>query len=495
MPKINNKNTFPQDSTVSLNDFLIGTDADDNNKTRTYTLKSLLDIFNAVNGQQAPTSFVFSDGSGSTNSETEGYFTCDNSVVELGQVTTFSFNKTERFGKDLTVFFDALGAAKNHVVLKLYQPGNADILGYYRITAFQQVDEHYSFDVTVIGGFAEGVLVDGKTYAIGVDVGNLNALSDTDGDTKIEVEKNPDEDIVRITVGGVEVANIFSDRTVEFYQALLRNTIPNRIYDEEGWFRAEQDLVAMCFKDAANEFWVHAMHEVKEKIGDITPFYHQFRVRSRTEAATGRLNNPNYEQADGYKMALLYLPVNGEGDNYGLPDYMVVQFHTANTYMVIGSWGPTDYETGEKLGVYGGAFVQDILRVGKIKLTNPTEATTGTKALVYNEATDMVEVAQNTTLTTLAFSGVSYSSVQYRIKNNRLILIGSFMPTSNGSNVLLATLPVECRPNTERQVLILKESVLSNTQNLTIKTNGDLVAYSLSGGNPYIIDAEITLII
>ncbi len=41
-------------------------------------------------------------------------------------------------------------------------------------------------------------------------------IRDTDGDTKVETEKNPDEDIVRITAGGVEGGKFYNSGIVDF---------------------------------------------------------------------------------------------------------------------------------------------------------------------------------------------------------------------------------------------------------------------------------------
>jgi hypothetical protein len=41
-------------------------------------------------------------------------------------------------------------------------------------------------------------------------------IQDTDGDTRVETEKNPDEDIVRVTAGGVEGGKFYSSGIVDF---------------------------------------------------------------------------------------------------------------------------------------------------------------------------------------------------------------------------------------------------------------------------------------
>ena len=51
MARINNTTAYPQDATVTIEDFLIGSDADDSSATKTYTLESILDLFAAEVGE------------------------------------------------------------------------------------------------------------------------------------------------------------------------------------------------------------------------------------------------------------------------------------------------------------------------------------------------------------------------------------------------------------------------------------------------------------
>lgn len=50
MARISDKSKYPQDVSVSIEDYLIGTDADDNMKTVTFTVESLVDLVTKIQG-------------------------------------------------------------------------------------------------------------------------------------------------------------------------------------------------------------------------------------------------------------------------------------------------------------------------------------------------------------------------------------------------------------------------------------------------------------
>lgn len=168
MPKISNKTIFNQDATISVDDYLIGTDADDSKKTRTYALDSINKLFNSLNGV-SNIFYTFSDGSGSETHEDAGYFTTESNETDLGQVSAFYFSKTNNSQVDLTVFFDALGVAKDNVVLKLFKPGDENVVGYYNVITFlSDPSDFYKLTVTPIGGFAEGMLANDVSFGLSI---------------------------------------------------------------------------------------------------------------------------------------------------------------------------------------------------------------------------------------------------------------------------------------------------------------------------------------
>ena len=86
MARINRKDKYPLDNRVTLNDDVLGNDFEKGGKTKTFSVKSLVDLVNESNGLKAST-YKFSDESEPTIDHTdEGYFTIqeeDDQIVSL----------------------------------------------------------------------------------------------------------------------------------------------------------------------------------------------------------------------------------------------------------------------------------------------------------------------------------------------------------------------------------------------------------------------------
>ena len=77
-------------------------------------------------------------------------------------------------------------------------------------TLLDDVDAGAFFTTLGISAFIQTLLddVDAATARGTLDVAQHDEITDDDGDTKIEVEKNADEDIIRVTAGGTEVSEL-----------------------------------------------------------------------------------------------------------------------------------------------------------------------------------------------------------------------------------------------------------------------------------------------
>jgi len=323
----------------------------------------------------------------------------------------------------------------------------------------------------------------------------INSLLNADGDTGIEVEQSADDDAVNIKTGGVTRLRVLPDGTVEVLDGRLIHTTPDRIYDSEGWFMSRQSGFEFRFLDDYKEFWSMAYMRDRGWIGadNRRHFEHGIWVR-RSASPSGNSQNPNIYYNNGYGLHLMYLPFDGEGENYGLPDHVLAKLQPQNTYFAIGSWGPTNREANEKMGVYGGAFVEGILRAGGLKLEDINATTIMTHpTLLLDEATGSISTSFVGSLQSVTLQNAT-GDLRTKIKHDRMIIVGYFVPTNAGSAVLIGNVGY-FSPNITRRMLVAVDNE-DDVQTMTIADNGDIrVNVGAHSGKTFVVDAEFTIVI
>ncbi|MEM6699801.1 MAG: hypothetical protein AAF599_15470, partial [Bacteroidota bacterium] len=163
-----------------------------------------------ASGKYALASGDFSIASGDYASSFGRY----NYASSYGEVALGIYNEInvpyDTFGYDARDQLLVIGNGQSNVnrsnALVLYKSGNMELNGALTI------DDAYTFPTT--DGTTNQVLTtDGNgTLSWKDETANLEKLEDTDGGTKVQVEANSDEDIIRFALGGIEYMRLDSGR-------------------------------------------------------------------------------------------------------------------------------------------------------------------------------------------------------------------------------------------------------------------------------------------
>jgi hypothetical protein len=169
MAKVNNTDIYKFDLYPSLMDFLLGSNFENNKKTQSYRLNSIIQLINGVNGKNN-LQFLFSDG---TTPEvdyfTKGVFFTDNNETNPSNFTKLILNKESLQPIILTLLFERLAVLEN-VVIKLDNPENPNNFFNFKIKAIQNQTEYFVFDVEILNNFYFGELLNDTIYSLYFDV-------------------------------------------------------------------------------------------------------------------------------------------------------------------------------------------------------------------------------------------------------------------------------------------------------------------------------------
>ena len=179
MAKINNKSKYPFDINLSLDDFLIGSDANNADFTRNYKLSGLFSTFKtALN--LASIEFTFSDGvtDPSLDENDAGFFTTNSTSAPA--ITEIIINKTDFSGVDITSLLEVVDDQPTSFVLRVFKASVTGQVFYFAISAItDNLDNTYTLTVdNFVGG---NVLQDGTTYSFVFDLAGVPSIySETD---------------------------------------------------------------------------------------------------------------------------------------------------------------------------------------------------------------------------------------------------------------------------------------------------------------------------
>lgn len=179
----------------------------------------------------------------------------------------------------------------------------------------------------------------------------------------------------------------------------------------------------------------------------------------------------------------------------GLDGVWWTQFWQPNSLITIG--GTTALlpgsEVNDKLRIVDGKlWVEGTTRSNNYKALSLTEQA-GNTVLTLNEMTKEFHKAVNDSGTGIIFpTSMLGSSMDWKIINDRLILIGVIQSTSVGIDAVTisGSLPVQARPAQDRQFVIHRNN--GGIGVIKIKSNGDLV-FTLFSTTAHVVDLELTL--
>lgn len=179
MSKINNKTAYPFDTGLSLDDFVIGSDADNADVTRNYLLRGIFSTFQNSLGLSS-LQYIFAGGSDPELDHLDaGYFTTNGNETVAGAVTSILINKLDLNNFAIASYIDTITGNLSSFTFVLSKPSAAGQIFYYTLDSVVDNTTHYTFNVTnFVGG---NTLVDETTYTTSFDLSGVpSVITETD---------------------------------------------------------------------------------------------------------------------------------------------------------------------------------------------------------------------------------------------------------------------------------------------------------------------------
>lgn len=166
MPKINNLEIYPIDGSITLDDFLLGSDADNIKKTKNYPVGSLIHLIQESQGISTLT-FKYRIG---TDYNASGFFFTNADKVSFDEISTFYFNKINATGVNVSGLLSVLVSSPNHLALKIAKPNNPNVFAYFSVVGHVEYANYFKIDVELLNNAFFGELDVFQHFSLSVDV-------------------------------------------------------------------------------------------------------------------------------------------------------------------------------------------------------------------------------------------------------------------------------------------------------------------------------------
>lgn len=217
MAQILDKTRFPLDTVVTKEDYLIGTDIDDNLKTKNFNIGSIIRLFNSeVNFSAAE--YKFSDGTDpDVTYDTQGFLFSNSPTGAPSDTTKIFINSATVGGTDLSDLYTLLGANAFSFSLKLINSSDPSDSFFFKVQTVTAHVGYFEIDVQVIGAGYVRNFTNLTTYNIYLEV-----LGAQDNKTIVK-DVNVTGDIT--TAKTVSAINALTGFTVAEDQSVLYNVV------------------------------------------------------------------------------------------------------------------------------------------------------------------------------------------------------------------------------------------------------------------------------
>ncbi|MBC7845550.1 MAG: hypothetical protein H7Y10_03560 [Flavobacterium sp.] len=177
MAKANDTDIYKYDLSISLMDYLFGTDSVDGKKNKSYRIKDIVQLINAVNGKNN-LQFIYSDGLNPDISQyTTGCFFTDTLDGDPLNFTQLILNKSSLQPIDLTLLFQRLNELQD-VVIKLDNPANPNNFFNFKVLSITDQTDYFVFDVAIFKDFYFGEFLNETIYSIYFDIKSATESDD-----------------------------------------------------------------------------------------------------------------------------------------------------------------------------------------------------------------------------------------------------------------------------------------------------------------------------
>lgn len=219
MARINDKDAYAIDNQLSLDDFVIGSNADNADETRNYLLRGIFSTFK-TSLDLTSIEFTFAGGSDPDIDETDaGFFTTNSDTSAFASITTLNINKTDLNSVDISSVIDVINQNVSSFTIRLAKPSASDQVFYFSITSIVDNTTHYTLAVTpFVGGTS---LVDETTYGVFFDLSGVpSVLTETDPVFSASAAAG----ILSSDITNWDTAYGWGDHALAGYQAALSGT-------------------------------------------------------------------------------------------------------------------------------------------------------------------------------------------------------------------------------------------------------------------------------
>ena len=170
MGRILDKKLYPLDTIVSKDDYLLGTDIDQNLKTVNFNIGSIIRLINSEQNFSG-TEFRYSDGQDSEITEaSQGFFLTEAGNDDPEATRKIRFNRKNIGGQNLSDLFLLLYNNVYTFSLKVINTSDPADTFYFRVNSAVPHTEYFELDVQIIGEGYNRPLKDLTTYNIFFEV-------------------------------------------------------------------------------------------------------------------------------------------------------------------------------------------------------------------------------------------------------------------------------------------------------------------------------------
>jgi hypothetical protein len=167
--------TYAFDSNLSLDDFVIGSDADNINVTRNYPLGSIFSTFK-TGLNLASIEYTFSDATDPDLDEFDaGYFVTNGNQTAATAITSITLNTLDGNGIDITSLLEVIDDQPTSFVLRVFKASVVGQVFYFAISSIvDNLDDTFTINVTnFVGGNS---LIDATTYSMVFDLAGVPSI-------------------------------------------------------------------------------------------------------------------------------------------------------------------------------------------------------------------------------------------------------------------------------------------------------------------------------
>lgn len=163
MAKINNKIIYALEDLPDLLDYLIGS-KDKNGKTRNFSLQSIVNLINGVNGKNVIQYQFFNELTPDVDYTTPGAFFTNNNETDVNNFTSLIFNKNTLGNYDLSILFDFLSEIED-LFIGIDNPSNPNNFFTLKVTSISNQTDYFIFEVQPYNGLYIGELSNETIYS------------------------------------------------------------------------------------------------------------------------------------------------------------------------------------------------------------------------------------------------------------------------------------------------------------------------------------------